>query len=82
MRNGTVMSTLLLFLLMPMGCATMEAAKHQFFMRGQVLEVRDGTAYLCLGIEQGAQVGQVFAVKRYMKMGLKKEENRSIRLTL
>jgi hypothetical protein len=72
MKNGMVVSTMLLILLLAMGCATMETAKHQYFMRGQVLEVRDGTAYLCLGTEQGAQVGQVFAVKRYVRIGLQR----------
>jgi hypothetical protein len=66
MRNVTVLSTLLLILLMIMGCATMEAARHKYLMRGSVLEVQDGTAYLCLGTEHGAKVGQVFTVSRYV----------------
>ncbi|MFA4902293.1 MAG: hypothetical protein WC600_06055 [Desulfobaccales bacterium] len=69
MRNGTVVSTLLVILLMAMGCATLETARHKYFMRGQVLEVQDGTAYLCLGTEQGAKVGQVLTVRRYVKIG-------------
>jgi len=69
MRNGTVVSALLVIWLMTMGCATMEAARHKYWMRGQVLEVQDGTAYLCLGTEQGAKVGQVFTVRRYVKIG-------------
>ncbi len=66
MRNGTTVSTLLVILLTVMGCATMEAGRHEYLMRGSVLEVQDGTAYLCLGTEQGAKVGQVFTVKRYV----------------
>jgi len=65
MRNGTVVSSLLMFLLFVMGCATMEAARHEYLMRGSVLDVEDGTAYLCVGTEQGAKVGQVFTVSRY-----------------
>jgi hypothetical protein len=41
-------------------------------MRGQILEVKDGTAYLCLGSEEGAKVGQVFTVRRYVNMGYQK----------
>jgi len=68
MRNGTVVSSLLMFLLFVMGCATMEAARHEYLMRGSVLDVEDGTAYLCVGTEQGAKVGQVFTVHRYVKI--------------
>jgi hypothetical protein len=35
-------------------------------MRGQVLDVQGGTAYICLGTEQGAKVGDVFTVRRYV----------------
>lgn len=69
MKNGTVVGVLLVILVTAMGCATMEAARHKYLMRGQVLEVHDGTAYLCLGTEQGAQVGQVFTVRRYVRTG-------------
>jgi len=66
MRNGRFVSTFLVILLMVTGCATMEAARHEYLMRGSVLDVQDGTAYLCLGTEQGAKVGQVFTVSRYV----------------
>jgi hypothetical protein len=76
MKNGTVVSMLLVILLAGMVCATMgtaagplETARHKFFMRGQVLEVADGKAYLCLGSEEGAKVGQVFIVHRYVNIG-------------
>ena len=75
MENGTVVSMLLVILLAGMVCATMataqplETLRHKFFMRGQILEVADGKAYLCLGSEEGAKVGQVFAVHRYVKIG-------------
>ncbi len=69
MKNGPVVSTLLLILLTAMGCATMETARHQYFMRGQVLEVEDGRAYLCIGSEEGAKVGQEFTVHRYVRIG-------------
>jgi hypothetical protein len=66
MRNGTVVSPLLVILLLVMGCATMEAARHEYLMRGSVLDVQDGTVYLCLGTAQGAKVGQDFTVRRYV----------------
>ena len=66
MKNGMVVSTLLMILLMVMGCATLEAARHEYLMRGSVLDVENGTAYLCLGTEQGAKVGQEFTVHRYV----------------
>lgn len=64
-RNGIIVGAFLI-LLMLVGCATIEAARHQYFMRGSILDVQDGTAYLCLGIEQGAKVGQEFTVSRYV----------------
>lgn len=72
MRNGAVVSTLLVILVMAMGCASLEAARHKYLMRGQVLEVQDGTAYLCIGSEEGAKVGQVFTVIRYVNMGFQR----------
>jgi hypothetical protein len=69
MRNRMVVIPLLMILLMTMGCATMESARHEYFMRGQVLDVEGGTAYLCLGTEQGAKVGQEFTVRRYVNIG-------------
>ncbi len=75
MRNGTGVSTVLVILLRAMGCATvlaqgpLETARHKYFMRGQVLDVQDGTAYICLGTEQGAKVGDVLTVRRYVNIG-------------
>jgi hypothetical protein len=72
MRNGTVVSVLLVILVTAMGCATLGPVGHKYLMRGQVLEVKDGTAYLCLGSEEGAKVGQEFTVRRYVNMGYQK----------
>jgi hypothetical protein len=68
-KTMTFLSALLVILVTTMGCATIETAKHKYLMRGQILEVQDGTAYLCLGTEQGAKVGQIFNVHRYVKIG-------------
>jgi len=75
MRSGTVVSTVLVILLIAMGCATvwaqgpLETMRHKVFMRGQILDVQGGTAYLCLGTEQGAKVGDVLMVRRYVRVG-------------
>jgi hypothetical protein len=68
-RNGVALSTWLMILLMATGCASLEAARQTYLMRGQVLDVEDGTAYISLGTEQGAKVGQVFTVSRYVRSG-------------
>ncbi len=68
MKTRTFLSALLAILFATtMGCATMETAKHEYIMRGSVLEVSDGNAYICLGTDQGAKVGQEFTVHRYVK---------------
>ena len=75
MRSGALVNTVLVLLLIAMGCATvwaqgpLEKARHAIFMRGQILDVEGGTAYLCLGTEQGAKVGDVLTVRRYVKIG-------------
>lgn len=71
MKTRTFLNALLVILFATsMGCATMETAKHSYFMRGSVLEVSDGTAYICLGTDQGAKVGQELKVQRYVKTGV------------
>lgn len=47
------------------GCASLQTARHEYIMRGQILEVSDGAAYLCVGTKDGAQVGQEFTVYRF-----------------
>lgn len=72
MNNRTLVRVLLVILVTAMGCATLGPVGHKYLMRGQVLEVKNGTAYLCLGSEEGAKVGQVFTVRRYVNMGYQK----------
>ena len=70
MKMRTCLSALLVILFATsMGCATLETAKHAYIMRGSVLEVTDGTAYICLGSDQGAKVGQELTVQRYVRTG-------------
>jgi len=69
MKMRTVLNVLLVILFATsMGCATLESAEHKYIMRGSVLDVSDGTAFICIGTEQGAKVGQEFTVYRYLRM--------------
>ncbi|MDD3815883.1 MAG: hypothetical protein PHZ02_14710 [Desulfocapsaceae bacterium] len=63
---GVVLFAVLIFMMV--GCATLESAGHKYAMRGQILEMIDGAAYLCVGEKQGAQVGQQFIVYRFAKI--------------
>lgn len=54
-------------LLIAAGCAALESKGHKYVMRGQILEVADSMAYLCLGSADGAQVGQEYAVYKFIK---------------
>ena len=42
---------------------------HKYLMKGSVLEVTDGMAYICVGTNDGAQVGQELIVVRFTKTG-------------
>jgi hypothetical protein len=50
------------------GCATLKTAEHQYIMKGQILDVSDGQAYLCIGSADGATAGQEFPVFRYVRL--------------
>ena len=68
MKTRISVQTLLLALMfMVAGCATLEPAGHKYLMKGQVLEVTDGVAYLCIGSKDGAAVGQRYIVYRSVK---------------
>ena len=71
MKLKTAVNILLVGLtLVAMGCATLETAGHKYIMRGQILEVADGMAYLCIGSADGAQVGQEYTVYKFVKLPL------------
>ena len=50
------------------GCATMGTMEHKYSMKGQILDVSDGVAYLCIGSSEGAKAGQEFEVYRNTKI--------------
>lgn len=40
--------------------------KHEYMMRGQILEVETGSVVVCVGKKDGAEVGQVLEVVRHV----------------
>lgn len=39
-------------------CATMDKAYHKYLMKGSIIETYDSDIYLCIGSNDGAEVGQ------------------------
>ncbi|MDI1229282.1 MAG: hypothetical protein PSY14_16500 [bacterium] len=66
MKVKKILVMLFLTLLLPIsGCAGLEATGHEYLMRGQILEMKDDVAYLCIGSKDGAQVGQEYSVYKF-----------------
>lgn len=58
------------------GCATFQTAKHQYMMRGQILESTDDGIYLCIGSADGAKAGQEYKVYKFVRtQGYKSQPN-------
>jgi hypothetical protein len=69
MRKSAIMNVFLAILLIfAAGCATMETAGHKYVMKGQILDVSNSEAYLCIGSADGAKAGQEFPVYRYVRL--------------
>ena len=69
MRKSAIVKVFLAILfIVTAGCATMQSAGHKYMMKGQILDVSDGVAYLCIGSAEGAKEGQEFAVYRHTKL--------------
>lgn len=45
-------------LLATSACSSMQGARHEYLMRGQVVEISGSKAVVCIGSKDGAQVGQ------------------------
>lgn len=43
-------------------CSSMQSARHEYLMRGQVVEITGSEAVVCIGSQDGAQVGQELTV--------------------
>src|SRR5512136_2130599 len=69
MRKIAIVNVFIAILFMfAAGCATMQAVEHKYFMKGQILDVSDREAYLCIGSAEGAKAGQEFPVYRYVRL--------------
>lgn len=69
MEKRSFASLLLVVLFVVMGgCAMMSSVEHKYIMRGQILDVSNNMAYLCIGSSDGARVGQELTVHRFDKM--------------
>jgi len=69
MKERAVVYALIAILLVSLaGVANAENIAHKIFMKGQVLDVTNGTAFLCIGSAAGAKVGQELPVYRYVKL--------------
>jgi hypothetical protein len=69
MKSRASISTLaVILLLITAGCASLEPAGHKYIMKGQVLEVTDNVAYLCIGSADGAKVGQEFTAYKFVRV--------------
>lgn len=58
-----------LFLFALAGCATLGSIRHEYIMRGQILETNGDMVYLCVGSADGASPGQVLTVYKFVKTG-------------
>lgn len=59
-----LMAVLTSVLLATSACSSMQSARHEYLMRGQVVEVSGGSAVVCIGSKDGARVGQDLVVYR------------------
>jgi hypothetical protein len=80
MRKTAIVNVFLAILfIVTAGCATMETARHGYMMKGQILDVSDGVAYLCIGSAEGAKAGQEFPVYRHTRLQYTGEKQKSPR---
>jgi hypothetical protein len=68
-RKVARLGLLFLAILPAVALAGSPGFKHEFVMRGQVLEAEAGTLVVCVGEQDGAEVGQVLNVVRHVRIG-------------
>ena len=69
MRRKILFNAFLAILIVTMaGCSRLESERHKILMKGQILEVTDNSAYLCIGSKDGAEVGDQFAVYKFTRV--------------
>jgi len=68
MKKNMIVSLLFVVFLTLAGCANMDSAVHKYSMKGQILDVDNNVAYLCIGSNDGAKVGQEYSIYKYEKI--------------
>ena len=53
------------FSLVVSGCANSDFS-HNYLMKGQVISVDDNNIYVCVGLDDGAKVGQILETYRFV----------------
>ena len=53
----SIVSVMFMIILLT-SCATMDKAHHKYLMKGSIIETYDSYIYLCIGSNDGAEVGQ------------------------
>lgn len=68
--NRRLLSVLVLALAFtsPLVYAEETSFRHQYLMRGQILEIEDKTLVICVGSADGAEVGQELDVVRHQRI--------------
>lgn len=51
-------------------CSSLQGARHEYLMRGQVVEVKGSDAVICVGSKDGARAGQEFEVYKLVSAGI------------
>jgi hypothetical protein len=55
-------------LLVTSACSSIQGARHEYLMGGQVVEVTGSDAVVCIGSQNGAQVGQEFTAYKLVSV--------------
>ena len=70
-RSGLVYIVLVMFMIILLtSCATMGPTYHKYLMKGSIIETYDSYIYICIGSNDGAEVGQeldVYKIKTISK---------------
>ena len=68
MRRNYILGVVLAISIIALaGCASLGSVGHKYIMRGQILEAAGTDVYLCIGSKDGAEVGQEYAVYRFVR---------------
>ena len=65
-RRPALAAVVLLGMLAGPAFAGETSFKHEYMMRGQILEIETGNVVVCVGKKDGAEVGQVLDVVRHV----------------